>query len=334
MWLGLDVGGAYLKVADGRQYAAARFFPLWRDVGRLGEELADLLAAAPRAETLAVTMTGELADCFETKAEGVRTILDELTMAAAGRRIWVYMLDGRLVEQSEAAECPSDAAASNWHALARFAGRYAPRGGALLIDVGSTTTDLVPLADGKPAARGRTDPARLLHGELVYTGVLRSPVCGLLTALPWQGQLCPVAHEFFATTFDAFLILGDLPEDVGNTQTADGRPATRAAARDRLARSICADREMFDWSDAEAAATAIARAQLARLGIAAQRVLRRMAGPPETVIVSGQGEFVARRLLERLRLAAPIVSLADELGPVVSRAATAHALAVIAAEGH
>ena len=57
-----------------------------------------------------------------------------------------------------AIESPLLAAASNWHALARFAGRYVPRGTGLLVDIGSTTCDIIPLVDGEPASGGRTDP--------------------------------------------------------------------------------------------------------------------------------------------------------------------------------
>ncbi|HET6879705.1 MAG TPA: hypothetical protein VFI31_06110, partial [Pirellulales bacterium] len=128
------------------------------------------------------------------------------------------------------------------------------------------------------------------------------------------------------------LLLGDLPEDEKNLNTADGRPSTRAAARNRLARMICADRETFSDSDAAAAAGAVARAQLAKLGIAARGILRRFSEPPATIVISGQGEFLADRLCERLQLSATIVSLCKQLGSVVSQAAAAHALAVLAQE--
>jgi hypothetical protein len=202
----------------------------------------------------------------------------------------------------------------------------------MLLDIGSTTCDLVALVDGRPQPLGRTDPERLTSGELVYTGVVRSPVCAVATSIPWRGAQVPTAHELFATTCDAYLMLGDLAEGLDNTHTVDGRPATKSAARDRLARTICADREVFTDDDAIAAATAIARAQLAKIAIAAQNVIRRMPMPPATVVACGQGEFLAARLLERMKLPARLVPLDDELGRDLSRAATAHALAVIARE--
>lgn len=112
--------------------------------------------------------------------------------------------------------------------------------------------------------------------------------------------------------------------------TADGRPARIACAHARLARTICADTSMFTREEAHAAARAVSAAQLTLLARQARLVLSRMAEPPGTVIISGQGEFLARRLVERLRLSVEIVSLSATLGASVSEAAAAHAAAVLA----
>ena len=201
-----------------------------------------------------------------------------------------------------------------------------------LIDIGSTTTDLIPLVDGRVAAHGSSDTERLLAGELVYTGVGRTPVCAVTASLPYRGRECPVAAEFFATTADAYLVLGEIEEHPEAIWTADGRPLTEAFARDRLARMLCADRTMFDENDARRAAAAIRTAQLALLGKAMQQVASPMSTPPEVLVVSGAGEFLARRLAEEAQLDCELISLASELGPAVSQCAPAHALAVLARE--
>ncbi|MEX2142360.1 MAG: hydantoinase/oxoprolinase family protein [Pirellulales bacterium] len=332
-WLALDIGGANLKVADGRGYGAVQPFALWREPGRLIEALRNAITKGPACDRIAATMTGELADCFDSKEDGVRFILRALETAADGGYISVYQTDGRL-EQLESAYCnPCLAAAANWHALARFAGRYAESGTALLIDIGSTTTDVIPLVDGRPQTAGHTDTERLLSGELVYTGVERSPVCSVLGYLPYRQQLCPVAQELFATTWDVYLTLSELPEEPDNRNTADGRPATRAASRARLARMICADVTMFETVDALAAAEAIRARQTAKIGVAVAQVAARLGRAPESVILSGAGEFLARRVVERMNLRGRLISLGDELGPALSRCAPAHALAVLAREG-
>jgi probable H4MPT-linked C1 transfer pathway protein len=332
-WLALDVGGANLKSADGRGFAASRSFPLWQRPGELAAELAALIAESPPCERLVATMTGELADCYETKAAGVRAIIEALITAADGRPLAIYATMGEFLTPTVAIKLPVEVAASNWHALAAFAATFVSSGTGLLVDIGSTTADLISLSPHGPSAVGRTDPERLQSGELVYTGVERTPVAAIVRALPWRGADCPVASEFFAASADAYIMLGDLPEDLSNRDTADSRPRTRVASRARLSRMICADTSMFSEGDALKAAEAIRAAQLAQLAAAANQVLARMPEPPSALILSGHGEFLAKALQPHLMLGPrppEVLSLNTALGPHVSRCAPAHALAVLA----
>lgn len=334
-WLALDVGGANLKSADGRGFAASRPFALWKAPEALASELAALVAAGPACDAIAAAMTGELADCYDTKADGVRAIVGALATAAGSQPLVIYTTDGEFVSPEAACERPLAAAASNWHALAAYASRLTHGRTGLLIDIGSTTVDVIPLGRDGPAAAGRCDPERLLRGELVYTGVERTPVSAIVRTLPWRGDEYPIASELFATAADAYVVLGELPEEPQNCETADGRTRTRAAARNRLARMVCADASMFTEEDAHRAAAAIREAQLAAIAAAANRVLTRMSTPPQTIVLSGHGEFLGRDLLSRLAWdAAPpeVLSLNNALGPHVSRCAPAHALAVLAEE--
>ena len=332
-WLAFDIGGANLKVADGEGFAVSQPFPMWENSRHLVDALRGLVALVPRVSHVAATMTGELADCFTTKAEGVSYILDALSVAADGRHARVYLTNGRLVSLQTALKQPLLTAASNWHALAKFAGRYVPNGAGLLIDIGSTTCDMIPLVDGQPVTIGKTDTNRMINGELVYTGVQRSPVCAVSQLVPWRGRKCPVAHEVFATMWDAYLTLGDLPEEPSRLDTADRRPATKATAHDRLGRAICADREVFSESDALAMAESLAQAQLRKIAAIAVQLIARLQQPPHTVVISGLGEFLALRVLDELKLRSAVISLTRELGPELSRCAAAHALAVLAREG-
>jgi probable H4MPT-linked C1 transfer pathway protein len=331
-WLGLDIGGANLKAADGHGWTRIVPFPLWRDPEGLLAALAALIQRAPTADRLAVTMTGELCDSFRTKAEGVGRILAAVEQAAARRRVSIYLVDGRLVTIDEARESPQLAAASNWHALARFACRFVEGRAGLLIDIGSTTSDIVPLIDGRPSPRGFNDTHRLLSGELVYSGIGRTPICAITNWLPWRGARCPVAAELFATSADAYVILGELPEQTHYRSTADGRPLTKEFARERLARMICADASTFSDVDARQAAACVREAQIAQLHSAVQQVFSTMDCQPECVILSGTGEFLASNLFPSVFPTGSLISLADRLGRPVSECGPAHALAVLAEE--
>ncbi|MCA9124726.1 MAG: H4MPT-linked C1 transfer pathway protein [Planctomycetaceae bacterium] len=331
-WLALDIGGANLKVADGRGHAESFPFELWRQPSHLAQELRTLIARSPACDHIAATMTGELADCFESKSAGVEFILDALHCASDGRHTRVYLSDGSLVTLQVAKSRPASVAAANWHALARFAARYTDGLPSLLVDIGSTTCDVIPLLDGEPATNQRADTARLLRGELIYAGVERTPVCSLVTSLPYRGQSCPIARELFATTCDVYTLLGKLPEKPMSRNTADGRAVTKAAARARLARMICADVDDFNHRDAALAAEAVSNAFTQELIRGITQVIAGYSFEPGRIILSGIGAFAAKKALEQAELPWKQVFLANEIGPAASCCAPAHALAVLARE--
>ncbi len=238
-WLALDIGGANIKASDGDQFAAHRPFHLWEEPDHLVLELRQLLAESPQATHLAVTMTGELADCFSSKAAGVNHILATVQLAAGGRHIRVYTSAGLFVTCQVATRNPATVAAANWHALATFCCRYIEEGTGLMLDIGSTTTDLIPITAQAVVECGVTDTERLVSGSLLYTGVERSPVCAVSRVAPYRGSQCRLAQEYFATMRDVYLLLGKLPEDATDHRTADGEPATKKAARAGRADVVC-----------------------------------------------------------------------------------------------
>ena len=128
-------------------------------------------------------------------------------------------------------------------------------------------------------------------------------------------------------------MLGDLEPDPADLSTADGRPATREAARDRLARMVGTDREGLSADDAFQFARAADRCLIARLERAAERACRQTIGQPEAAVIAGSGDFLARRLAPCLvETGASIISLKEAWGPVASSAGCAFALVTLATE--
>src|SRR5438045_2140476 len=121
--LGLDVGGANLKAAHTDGTARSWPFALWKRPNDLAAELCGLLAGLPPFDRLAVTMTGELCDCFATKSEGVRHILDAVAAVAGPTPVDVWRTDGSFTDLAGARADPLPAAAANWLALATWAGQ-------------------------------------------------------------------------------------------------------------------------------------------------------------------------------------------------------------------
>lgn len=277
---------------------------------------------------MAVTMTAELADCFATKREGVAFVLDAFRSAFPDVQPWVYGVDGRFRSTEEARRRPHRVAAANWMASATLLARRFPD--ALFLDVGSTTTDVIPIRAGHVAARGWTDPARLRSGELVYTGALRTPVCAVVRSLPLRGRRCRVAAELFAVAADVHRWLGRIEETDYTCETPDGRGRGRLEAGARLARMVCADLELLGPSDITAIAEHVARAQVRQIAGGVRQVMRRL-GPagPRVAILAGQGAFLARDAAEEVGLATH--DMAKDIGSAAARAAPAAAVAYLLA---
>jgi probable H4MPT-linked C1 transfer pathway protein len=327
--IGLDIGGANLKAATASGQARVIPFELWRHPDRLADELARVRDQWPDIGFVGVTMTGELCDCFPTKRDGVRHILAAVERAFPGRAIRVWSTTERFVGVDAANRDGMSVAAANWHALATFIGRDMTNGSALLLDSGSTTTDIIPIRNGKPVPAGLTDEARLRSGELVYTGVRRTPVCAVLGPA--------VTAEWFATTHDVYVRLGMLPEEPDNQTTADGRPMTDSRAHARLSRMLGGDPEITKPDETMSLARRVFDAQRRAIADGIRSALGRLPDAPGAVRIAGSGEFLARAawndvvgtgLLNRI----PVCSLSSRLGPTLSEAACAYAVAVLAAE--
>ncbi|MDA1200780.1 MAG: H4MPT-linked C1 transfer pathway protein [Planctomycetota bacterium] len=331
----LDIGGANLKAADGLGWSASVSFPLWQRWRELPAAVTALVAdRQPRR--IVATMTGEICDCYASRAEGVSHIAESLTAAATALGCLeppgVYLVDGRLIPASDAAGHWRLAAASNWHVLARLAASLLPTGRGMLLDIGSTTTDIVPLTAGAASPLAHDDAGRMLTGELVYTGLERTPIAAIVRRLPHRGQWRPVASERFAESRDAWLLLGAVEEDAGEVDTADGGPATSAAARVRIARTMLLDPAEFTTADAITAAAWIADRQAAQVARGVRRVFQAIGNRPDAAVISGHGGPLAERALRTVGWHLERHDLTAWLGPGVARAAPAHALARLVRE--
>lgn len=329
--LGLDIGGANLKAAHSSGQAWSMPFALWKQPQQLTTQLTQLATQGPAFDSLAVTMTAELCDCFPTKRDGVECVLSAVDALAAGRLVLVWTTDGRFVSTADARRHPRLCAAANWHALATFVASLFPSDNSLLIDTGSTTTDILFLRAGRVEPAGKTDLDRLASGELLYLGAARTPLMALGPSISWQGRDYALMAEWFASSADVMVLLGSAPEQPQNTDTADNRPLTREYSAARIARMIGADLEMIRHDGAIELAHAFAHRMHTRIAAAARRVAS--SHPPVTrLILSGSGDHLAAVAAAQAFPDIPQIRLAAHLTPAASTAACAYALVQLAAK--
>lgn len=314
--IGWDIGGANVKAVrielQDRKIisyqAVVRQFEIWRDLDNLIDVLRQIGEELGRhgRPQMAVTMTAELSDVFRTKREGVIYVLNAIAASFGKTSVYPFTLEENFLSLDEALEVPLLCAATNWIASALFIAADHPD--SILMDIGSTTTDIIPIRGGKPVSQGRTDTQRLISGELVYTGVLRTNPNTIADHVPVQGQRCRVAAEYFASMADVYLILGKITPDEYTCPSADGKAKTVPASLDRLSRLVCSDNESMRGEEIAKLAGYLWEKQLQQITEPTLQVLSRLQNDPDLALaVAGTGSFLAKEVARRLGM--PIVDL-------------------------
>jgi hypothetical protein len=337
--IGWDIGGVNIKaVGCHRQKGGSlqskvvvRPFEIWREPDNLPAALAEIGDELGESDTnaMAVTMTAELSDTFRTKREGVLFVFDAMARAFPRTPIHPLSQAGEFMLLDEARRHPLDFAASNWIASALYvAGRHPT---CILLDVGSTTADIIPIRDGRIVSRWITDMERLTSGELVYSGILRTNPNTIVGEVPIDGLMTRVASEYFSVMADVYLVLGLLSAEAYTCPTPDGRPKTPEASRERLARMVCADAEMLNEEQTLKLARYLFEKQLQQLTDALFQVLSGLEkGYQMPLAVAGAGSFLAARAGQRLGI--EILDLGREWGEDAVTALPARAAAYLLAE--
>ena len=302
-YTGWDIGGAHLKIAcldnNGVLCALEQFAtPLWQGIERLADPVPRALNSLPAGNCVhALTMTGELADCFPGRQDGVTQLANYIS-AQLGRSnpIYVYAGNKGLITLDRLHGCHEDVASANWHATATYVAKYL--GSGILIDLGSTTTDLIPFRKQQVYSQGYTDQERLRSGELVYTGMTRTPVMAVLARLPYKNVWQPIAAEYFASMADVYRITGELDECFDLMPAADGGEKTRYHSIKRLARMLGTEYDethaLEPWFDV---ARYIAEKQFEKIDQAFYRVTDRLGNSIQKIIVAaGAGRFIIEKL--------------------------------------
>ena len=317
--IGWDVGGAHLKacllggqvlsgqvqggpvqgspaqsgqVLDVAEWAC----PLWQGLDRLDAALDLALARWPGATTAhhAVTMTGEMADFFAHRQDGVQRIAQHM-LQRLGPHTHFFAGHAGWCGAADVAAHWQHIASANWWATASHAAQAL--GDGVLVDVGSTTTDLIAFKNGRVHSRSHSDSQRLASGELVYHGVVRTPLCAVARRIRWRDTAFNVMNEFFATSADVYRLTGELNPAHDLHPSADNGPKDVPGTQQRLARMVGLDARDGSDGDWLAFAHAWRTEQLAELAAQLQRVLTAADLPVQAPLVSaGCGDFLVRPL--------------------------------------
>lgn len=309
--IGWDIGGAHVKAAliqDGvLQQVVQVSCPLWRGLDTLVSASRTVLQAWQLADVKAchaITMTGELADLFPNRQAGVKQIAETMQQQLAGE-CWYYQCAvlPSFVRFAQLKACWEAVASANWHASATLIAQQVQSG--LLIDIGSTTTDIIVMHQHQLNNQGHTDATRMRAYELLYTGVVRTPLMALGQTVDWRGETQPLAAEYFATTADVYRMTQQLAAKADMADTADGGDKTVQATAIRLARMVGRDVEDYPMQAWHSLAEGFKAKQLAMITSAVKIQLDRllMLEPQLNslqIVSAGVGGFLVKEVIAEL----------------------------------
>ena len=296
--IGWDIGGAHLKAVlleGGKAHAMQTPCELWRGLDRLEAALNKALGAFNVKDAQhAVTMTGELADLFANRREGVLAIANTVSKLL-GKNVQFYASQAGFVRLESVAAHATAIASANWHASASLLTKHAQN--ALFVDIGSTTTDIISIADGKVAINAYSDAQRMQNDTLVYTGVVRTPVMALAQKLRFEGVETNIMAEYFATMADVYRLIGDLQPEYDLAETADGKGKTALESARRLARMVGHDVDDKPLKTWETLALTCKNAQMTQIK---QAILKHLK-PGAAMIGGGAGAFLVEQIARELK---------------------------------
>ena len=303
-FIGWDIGGAHLKLAGitaaGKVAMAIQLpMPLWQGIHMLGQSLMQAKQQLPEVPSMhSITTTAELVDIFRDRHSGVQILARHISDALGQENIQFYAGRSGWVSPVSTEHHAGDIASANWHATAAYVSSIV--GDGILIDIGSTTTDIIMFNDGRVRYYGYSDYERLASHELVYTGIVRTPVMAVADKAPIAGKWQPLAAELFATMADVYRLTGDLQEQDDMQNTPDGGGKSLVDSARRLARMFGTDLDEHESLERwQIAATYIASVQLNRIDRALQ-IVRSHHGIQHNVVLVGAGAgcFMARKLAQ------------------------------------
>ncbi len=253
---GFDIGGANtdLAVIDFENGEIKNievdfaYLPMWSnndDLSQVLVELIENICPVEEIDAVGISMTAELVDAYDTKKDGVFDVVSKCEETFSCPTAYVG-IDGML-SRDEIQDSPLKAAAANWIATAQIATLISDN--CIFIDTGSTTTDIIPIKDGRECAIGKSDFDRSATGELVYTGTLRTNLASFLDKVELNGKTYRVASELFAQTADVYTVLDLIKEEDYVCDTFDGEGKSKIDCAKRIARVVCADLEMLSMDD-------------------------------------------------------------------------------------
>ena len=240
LFLGLDIGGAHVKAVgvDESQKVCFIFYekcPVWESFFLLRQTLEKLLKTLGTNNTIfGITITAELSDCFKNRKYGAKQIFK----LCLDLNIDFYFFSSKTQNFKKKINY-IDICSMNWLATGKYLKDRINEG--VIIDFGSTTTDLVVIKNKKVINKYFTDYERINNFELIYTGLTRTPLFALSEKIILGNKSYYLIPEFFSSTADLYRVNKTLKKNLDLYDTSDKRSKTQLSSLRRISRNFGID---------------------------------------------------------------------------------------------
>ncbi len=238
-YIGWDIGGAHLKscvINNQKTVCSVDLCELWKtkEVGYMINQIIKQYSHKGIVNNV-ITMSGEMCDVFENRDQGVKKILNYFKKFV---NTYVYTRNCGIVSVKHNTK-PKNIASANWHVIAKFMCKKLTN--AIIIDLGSTTTDFILIKNSKIINKRLDDFSGLRSQELSYIGCLRTPPYIFERSLKINNKDIHIIPENFSSLADVYRIIKKLPKSFYYSSTCDSKDKDIKACMVRFARNFGLD---------------------------------------------------------------------------------------------
>ena len=241
-FLGIDIGGAHIKLIGLNKkrsvcFANYRKCYVWKGLDSLKKEFEYINNLNFDKKIICgITMTAELCDIFKSKKIGASQISN---LCKILKYNFLFYSKQKNIFTKDVKGNYKNIISMNWHAVARYFMRYYKN--LIIIDFGSTTTDFICIKDGIISNVGVDDLSRLSEGELIYTGVVRTPLFGIQNKINYKNKVYHIIPELFSSTSDIYRVNNFINKNFDVDDEADHQGKSLTKSLIRISRSFAID---------------------------------------------------------------------------------------------
>ena len=292
--IGWDIGGAHIKAAkiDFKKKTSKTkqlYSPIWKNVNYLKKSIKLIKKKLGKTNYHAITMTAELSDIFPDRKNGVKHIINLSSKILGEKNIFFYSKKNFL-KKKLAIKKPFELNSMNWHATASFVSNFFPN--CILVDIGSTTSDIIPIKNKEIISKDVSDYQRLKSNELIYLGVLRTPI----QAVERKKNLI---NENFANLSDVYRVLNKIPSTFDLLPTLDRKTKNKHDSARRIARIFGKDYKKNHFLKWKKTAYQIEGKHLKILKNVIKKIEKKNFLKKVPIIGAGIGEFLVKKIYNK-----------------------------------